>query len=310
MQLYEQLEQEYAEFDGSKYAVSCSSGTAALHLALLALGIGEGDEVVVPDFTMAAVPFSVSYTRATPVFADVDLKSYGMDPEDLLKRINKRTKAIIVVHTYGRLADIEAILKIAHKHNLPVIEDACEAQGAIYESKANITVYSFYRNKIIPGEEGGMLTMNKKKVADRVRYLKNMTFSPEHDFMHKEIGYNYRMPNQMAALALRSLWRYHTINENRRIIEIVYENNLAIKMPRHDAVWFYEVPVVEKKRVLQSCKDARDSFKPCSSFPMYGSRKGRPNARALSDVLVLLPVRLDMTGGEIKKICKKISWKN
>lgn len=175
MQPYQQLELEYAKFDGSKYAVSCNSGTAALHLAMLSLGITAGDEVIIPDFTMAACGFAVSYCGATPIFVDCD-GTLCIDWKLIEKKITKKTKAIMAVHIYGRLCNMKEILKIAKKHNLYVIEDACEAQGAVYKSKADITCYSFYENKIIHAEEGGICTTNSKKFADKMNYYKNMAF--------------------------------------------------------------------------------------------------------------------------------------
>jgi perosamine synthetase len=172
---YKILEDKYSKFCGAKYGVSCNTGTAALHLALLAIGVGKGDEVIIPDFTMAACGFAVSYTGAKPVFVDCD-DSLCMDWKLIEKKITKKTKAIMVVHIYGVLCNMKEILKIAKKHKLKVIEDACEVQGAVYKSKADITCYSFYENKIIHAEEGGMCTTDNKQYADRMNYLKNMAF--------------------------------------------------------------------------------------------------------------------------------------
>ncbi|MDP2650227.1 MAG: aminotransferase class I/II-fold pyridoxal phosphate-dependent enzyme, partial [bacterium] len=246
METYQRLEKEYAKFVGSVYAVSCNSGTSALHLALLALKVGKGDEVIVPDFTMAACAFAVSYTGATPVFADVSPDTYAIEPSEIERLITKKTKAIMVVHLYGRLAPMQEILKIARKHNIPVIEDACEAQGAVYKSKANLTAYSFYRNKIIAAEEGGMVTTDNKKYAERIAYFKNMAFDRGHTYFHKDIGYNYRMSNSQALLALKSLAAYPANNKKRRQIEAWYNEHLP--MPKRDAVWFYEARVSSKAK--------------------------------------------------------------
>lgn len=304
MESYQQLEKEYANFVGSKYTVSCSSGTAALHLALLGLGIGDMDEVIVPDFAMAACAFAVSYCGAKPVFVDVD-ENYGLDSNLIEKSITPKTKAIIVVHTYGRLADIKSISKIAKRHKLFVIEDACEAQGAVWQSKADATAYSFYKNKIINAEEGGIITTNKKSLADRINYLKNMAFGPTHDYFHKEIGYNYRMANTQALLALQSLKKYNSNNKKRRIIEKWYSSFLNKPMRDRDVVWFYEVlvPFKSKKRILRKIPSARDCFKPLSSFPMYGGRQGCSNALKLSKSLILLPTSTNLTKQEIKNLC-------
>ncbi len=309
MEPYQRLEKKYASFVGSRYAVSCSSGTAALHLSLLALRIGKGDEVIVPDFAMAACAFAVSYCGATPVFVDVDTETYGLNPVQLEKALTRCTKAIMVVHTYGRLADMGVIIKIAKRHKLPIIEDACEAQGAVFKSKADLTVYSLYRNKIIYAEEGGMVTTNKKSLADRINYLKNMAFNPAHDYFHKDIGYNYRLSNAQARLALQSLVKYAQNNKKRRAIEGWYNQCLLRRMPRRDAVWFYEVfvPPQAKRAVLKAIPSARDCFKPLSSFPMYGGKKGKPVARELSKKILLLPASPRLTKKEIEKISKVVN---
>ena len=269
---YKLLEQKYVNFVGSKFAISCNSGTSALHLALLACGVTKEDEVIVPDFTMAACGFAVSYCGATPVFVDCD-DSLCIDWRLIEKKITKNTKAIMAVHIYGRLCNMKEILRIAKTHHLKVIEDACEAQGAVYKSKADITCYSFYENKIIHAEEGGMCTTDNKKYADRMNYLKNMAFSEEHDYFHKEIGYNYRMPNSQALLALKSLKEYPKANIQRRIRECVFYL-MDFNFKPHDAVWVLDTlnPYIKKG------KNIRPFFKHLSSFPMYGGKCQSPKA--------------------------------
>jgi len=305
MESYKKLEKKYSKFVGSKYAVSCNSGTSALHLALLALGIKKGDEVIVPDFAMAAIPFAVSYTGAIPIFGDVDFFTYGLMPHEVERLINKKTKAIIVAHTYGRLAEINKIITIAKKYNIPVIEDAAEAQGAVYKSKADMTCYSFYKNKIINAEEGGIVTMNKLDYYKSVNYYKNMAFGSNHDFFHKHIGYNYRMPNAQAKLALESLECYSDNNKKRRQIEQWYNDFFDIKDDKRDAVWFYDIQL--SKKVLKKIPQARDCFKSLSTMPMYDCyNMNLINSKYLSDGLVLLPCDPKLTKKDIINICKKI----
>lgn len=312
MESYQKLEKEYADFVGSTYAVSCSSGTAALHLALLSVGVGKDDEVIVPDFAMAACAFAVSYCGAKPVFVDVTEERYALDPSLVEKAITSRTKAIMVVHTYGRLADMPAIMQIAKRHKLPVIEDACEAQGAIRNSKADATVYSFFKNKIIHAEEGGMITTNKKSIAGRVNYLKNMAFGPEHDYFHKEVGYNYRLPNAEAHMALQSMKEYARNDKKRRMIEGWYNRYLSHKMPLRNAVWFYEVfvPPQAKKAILKEIPSARDCFKPLSSFPMYDGENRRSVASRLAESLMLLPAFPSLTKKEVMKMCAVVNTRS
>ena len=163
------LEKEYAKFCGKKYAIAVNSGTSALHLALIAMGVKKDDEVIVPDFTMAACGFAVNYCGAKVV--TVDCKNDLTIDETLIEeKITKKTKAIMPVHIYGRLCNMKAINNIAKKHGLKVIEDACEAQGAD-TGHADITCYSLYKNKIIAGEEGGIVTTNSKKVYNLIQDL-------------------------------------------------------------------------------------------------------------------------------------------
>lgn len=271
--VYKELEKQYAKFVGSKYAVSCNSGTSALHLALMAVGVTKGDEVIIPDFTMAACGFAVEYCGAKPVFVDCD-DTLNIDVTQIEAKITKKTKAIMAVHIYGRLCNMKEILRIAKKHKLKVIEDACEAQGAVYKSKSDITCYSFYANKIIHAEEGGICTTDNKKYADRMNYLKSMAFGPKHDYFHKEIGYNYRMPNSQAKLALQSLKNYPKENKIRRKIEKLFygENKL-------DAVWV--LPTYNK---VPKGMEYRLFFKPLSSFPMWGGKCQSPKALYYSKI--------------------------
>jgi perosamine synthetase len=276
---YKKLEEKYAQFVGSKYAVSCNTGTSALHLALLALGITKGDEVIMPDFTMVACGFAVAYTGAKPVFVDCD-DSLNIDVTQIEKKITKRTKAIMAVHIYGRLCNMKAIHKIAKKHNLKVIEDGCEAQGAIYKSKADITCYSFYANKIIHAEEGGICTTDNKEYADTMNYYKNMAFSPEHDYFHKHIGYNYRMPESQAKLALKSLKNVKKELKRRRAWEKKMDKRChpEIKMHKRDVVWVYDV------LTPLTGKNTRPFFKPLSSMPMFGGKCISPKAKYYSEI--------------------------
>lgn len=282
MKPYQLLEQKYAQFVGSKYAISCSSGTAALHLGLLSLGVSKGDEVIIPDFTMAACGFAVSYCGATPIFIDCD-NSLCMNWELIESKITKKTKAIMAVHIYGRLCNMKEILRIAKKHKLFVIEDACEAQGAVYKSKADITCYSFYENKIIHAEEGGICTTDNKAYAEKIAYLKNMAFDKSHSYFHTDIGYNYRMANSQARLALESLKNYPKESKRRRAIERRFYGYCD-----HDAVWVLDYVLPEGHETMTgepyyNEPNKRPFFKPLSSFPMYGGKCQSPKAKWYSE---------------------------
>lgn len=307
IQPYELLESRWADFTGSRHAVSCSSGTSALHLALLALGVGRGDEVIVPDFAMAAVAFAVSYCGATPVYVDVDEHTYGMNPSLVEQHITHRTRAIIVVHTYGRLAAIDDIIAIAREHDIPVVEDACEAQGAVYQSKADLTCYSFYQNKIVASEEGGMVTTDSDDFAAYIRYVKSMAFNEKHDYFHADVGYNYRLANSLASIALRSLDDYPVNAQARRQVEGWYSTFLHDRRPQRDAVWFYEYPYHDLDYALTLHPGIRLPFQPISSFPMYGDSIGCPVARKLSQSLILLPVTPMLSQETVVAITEKLT---
>lgn len=200
-----QFEHQFAQAVGCDFGVACSSGTAALHLTLAALGISPGDEVIIPAFTMIAVPNAVSYTGATSVLVDVRPETWNIDVAQLEAKITPRTKAIIAVHTYGHPAEMDAIVEIARRYNVPVIEDAAEAHGAEYRGRpvgslGAAAMFSFYANKIITTGEGGMVTTNDPRIADTARTLRDHAFSQDRHFWHSYRGFNYRMTNLQAAV--------------------------------------------------------------------------------------------------------------
>lgn len=274
---YKTFEKEFAKYVKQKHAVSCNSGTSALHLGLLALGIGKGDEVIVPDFTMAACGFAVSYTGAKPVFVDCD-DTLNIDVSLIEKAITKRTKAIMPVHIYGRLCNMKEIIRIAKKHKLKVIEDASEAHGAVFNSKADITCFSLYKNKIIHAEEGGVCTTNSKKYADKINYFKNMAFGKRHDYFHLHIGFNYRMPDSQAKLALQSLKNVNRELARRRAYEAIY-SHIFKGLGKRDVVWVFDYI----GRPAEGF-NTRPFFKPLSSMPMWGGKCKSPKALHYSKI--------------------------
>lgn len=292
------LEEEYAIYTRSKHAVACNSGTSALHLALLALGVGPGDEVIVPDFTMAACGFAVLYTGATPVFVDCK-DDLNIDENFIEEKITDKTKAIMVVHIYGRLCNMDAINEIAKRHKLPIIEDAAEAQGANL-GKADITCCSFYQNKIIHAEEGGMITTDKKRWADNMRDLRCMAFGKKHNFFHERVGFNYRMPDSQAEQALRSLERAEVNLIKRRQVESWYREYLGENMPLRDVVW-----VFDKLGKKPDIPEAREFFKPLSSMPIFPDSDSI-KAYHYANKGYYLKVDPEMTKDDVKNICQRV----
>ena len=204
-----EFEKQFAHYCGCEYGVAVCNGTVALHLALVALGIGPGDEVIIPSFTMIATAFAVCYTGAIPVFVDADPDTWNIDVRRIEEKITNRTKAILPVHLFGMMCDMDAIEAIAKRHNLYVVEDAAESHGAEYKGRkagscSDLACFSFFANKNVTTGEGGMVVTNNRELYDRLRYHKNMCFPLDgpRNYMHADIGFNYRMSNVVAAIGL------------------------------------------------------------------------------------------------------------
>lgn len=204
-----EFERQFAAYSGCKYGVAVSNGTVALHLALVALGIAKGDEVIIPSFTMISSAFAVCYTGAMPVFVDADPATWNLDISKIEEKITQRTKAIMPVHIFGQMCDMEGIAVIAKKYGLYILEDAAEAHGAEFNgikagAYSDIASFSFFANKNLTTGEGGMITTNNEDLYNKARYFKNMCFPLDgnRNYLHQDIGFNYRMSNVIAALGL------------------------------------------------------------------------------------------------------------
>ena len=228
----ERFERAFAEYVGVSYAVAVSNGTVGLHLALHALGIGPGDEVLVPDLTFVATAHAVLQTGATPVFVDVEPDTWCLDPVAAERAITPCTRAIMPVHLYGHPVDMDAIQRLADNHALFIVEDAAEAPGAEYHGRrvgsiGKVGVFSFYGNKIITTGEGGMVTTNDAALAGRLRYLKDHGMNPQCRYYHTELAFNYRMTNIQAALGLAQLEQIECFIKQKRRIFHWYAEGLA-----------------------------------------------------------------------------------
>lgn len=227
----EEFEQEFAHYCGCTYGISTTSGTTALHLALASLGIGSGDEVIIPTFTMIASAFAVAYTGAEPVLVDAEPETWNIDVRQVEAKITPRTKAIMPVHIYGHPCDMEPMLEIAQRHNLYVMEDAAEAHGAEYKGKkaggiGHVGCFSFYANKIITTGEGGMVVTNNPNIAQKAWALKDLAHSKEKRFLHTDIAFNYRMTNIQAAIGLAQFERIDELVGRRRAHAYLYNSLL------------------------------------------------------------------------------------
>lgn len=212
------FEAAFAEMCGVKYAIATTSGTTALHVVLMALGIGEGDEVITTPFTFIATGNSIVYSGARPVFVDIDPDTYNIDPAKIPQVITPKTKAIMPVHLYGLCCDMDPILEIAEEHGLHVIEDACQAPGGSYKGRRagsfGIGVFSLYQTKNITSGEGGMITTNDPVFAEKCRIARQHGMVKR--YYHAEFGFNFRMSDIHAAVGLAQLQKLETFNQKRR----------------------------------------------------------------------------------------------
>lgn len=310
-QYIQKFEQAWASWNGTRHGVACSSGTNALLLALRALGIREGDEVIVPDFTMVATAWAVTYCGAKPVFVDCG-EDLTIEPRLIERSITSRTRAIMPVHVYGRQCDMDAIMKIAREYNLFVVEDSAEAHGV--KPMGDIACFSFFGNKIITTGEGGMCLTSDPRLADQMEHLRSMAFDAEHTFLHKKVGYNFRMTNVQAAIGLAQVERIDEILIRRREIEKWYDSMVPedVKMPKRDVLWMYDVRVGELKNEVKaklevSGVETRHFFKPMTRQPMYREERGVTNAYRASLEGIYLPTYTDMTREHVKEVCDALT---
>lgn len=279
----EEFEAAMAAYIGVAHAVAVSSGTAGLHLALLALGIGPDDEVIIPSFTFIAVANAVRYVGAQPVFADIDPESLNLDPAHVEAAITPRTRAVIAVHTFGRPAAMAALGAIARRHNLLLIEDACEAIGAEIDGRrvgslGDAAVFAFYPNKQLTTGEGGVVVTRHASAARRMQALRNQGRQGADWFDHAELGYNYRLSEMQCALGLVQLSRVHEILARRDSVAHLYCERLrghpALLLPASRVAgcrlsWFVYVVRLQQQFV---CED-RDRL--MQSLAAQGIASGR-----------------------------------
>jgi perosamine synthetase len=308
------FERMFSSFCGAGNGVACSSGTAALHLALESLDIGPGDEVIIPAFSLIVSANVVCWTGATPVLVDATRDTWCIDPERIEAKITPKTKAIMVVHMYGHPADMGPIMAIARRHGLKVIEDCAQAHGAAYMGKrvgsiGHVGAFSFYGNKILTTGEGGMLVTDDAEVAERAAYLRNQAFEEER-FVHRAVGFNYRMTNLQAAIGVAQCERIDSIIERKLDIARRYRELLTgcegLVLPaQQDKVvnvhWMFGVLVqpsfshgaaIVRDRLAKAGVDTRSFFVPLNRQPVYsGSNPRFPNLSGRFPVSEELSIR-------------------
>jgi perosamine synthetase len=327
-----EFEERFAAYCGAKHGIAVSNGTTALHLALAVLGIGPGDEVIVPTLTFIATANAVAYTGAQPVFVDSEPRTWNLDPAKIEAKITSRTKAIIPVHIYGHPADMDPILEIARRRHLLVIEDAAEAHGALYKGKrvgalADMSCFSFYGNKIITTGEGGMILTDNPVWDERARVLRDHGMSKTKRYWHPEVGYNYRLTNMQAALGVAQLEQIDRIIAAKRGNAALYNRLLkdvpgVILPPEADwaqnVYWMYSILLgerfgIERDELMKRLKareiDSRPFFYPIHTMPPYlANAAGQefPVAVDLSRRGLNLPSSATLTPEQIAQVCQAI----
>ena len=326
-----EFEQRFAGYCDAKYGVSTTNGTTALHLALASSGIGPGDEVIVPAFTMIATVFAVIYTGAKPILVDAELETGNIDPHKIEEKITARTKVILPVHIYGHPCDMDPVMKIAKKHNILVVEDAAEAHGAEYKGKkvggiGHASCFSFYANKIITSGEGGMVVTSDEKIAEKARSLKDLAHAKEKRFLHTDLAFNYRMTNIQAAIGLAQFERINELVEmrrhNARLYNSLLEDMEGLRPPvekewAKNVYWMYSGLTKDEfgmsrdelmERLRDKGVDTRTFFIPMHNQPVFRDRglfegESYPMAEELYQRGLLLPSGSGLTRDQIEYVC-------
>ena len=330
----EEFEHAMAQYVGVPHAIGVSSGTAGLHLCIRALNIGEGDEVIVPSFTFIAAANAIRYERAAPVFVDIEPATLNLDPAKIEAAITPRTRAILIVHAFGIPANMRAILEIAERHRLLVIEDACEAIGAEYHSRrvgsfGDAAVFAFYPNKQITTGEGGMIVTRSAALATRMRALRNQGRCQSDDWLqHSELGYNYRLSEISCALGIEQLKRIETILAARASVARGYQERLQnqpLILPPLEILhtrisWFVytirlqpQFHAAQRDAVLRSL--ARQGigcaryFAPVHLQPAYSAwnKISLPVTESEASRTIALPFFNKLTGEQLDQVCEAVS---
>lgn len=328
-----ELEEKFAQFCGTKYAIAVNSGTAALHCALYALGIKEGDEVITTPFTFVATANPILMQKAKIVFADINKEDFNIDPEEIEKKITSKTKAIIVVDLYGNPFNVNAIKKIAEKYNLKIIEDACQAHGAQYKELragnfGDIGCFSFYATKNMMCGEGGMITTNDENYAELCKRFRHHGQSEQTRYEYYDIGYNYRMMDLQAAIALEQLKKIDNFTYKRIANAELFNSELSgikgVIIPKtdpdkkhvfHQYTVICDNQTIQRDELAQYLKENGVGVgiyypKPLHLHPHFlkmGYKKGDfPISEEISSKVLSLPIHPEVHEEEIKKITNLI----
>ncbi len=339
--LVEEFERSFASYVGTKYAIAVSNGTAALHVALISLGIGPGDEVAVPSYTFYATASSVILSGARPVFVDVDPKTGTMDPQDLSRKISDRMRAVIPVHVHGHPADLDSIREVLGNREIFILEDSAQAHGALYKgskvgSIGEVGAFSFYPTKNMTTGEGGIITTDDEYVYRRAKAIRDQGQTSKYE--HHYVGFNYRMTEINAAIGLVQLRKLDAFNARRKEIASIYTEELSgiVDTPYvadwADPVWhLYPVRVgdkrdeavaklrelgvlarpaypmpLQKQPVMSRLADREHNFLHVLFQDVDYSHVETPNAEKLTKEVLYLPIYHCMSGEEIEEVVKKV----
>lgn len=330
----ERFEREFSAYVGVKHGVAVCNGTAALHTALWAAGVREGDEVIVPAFTMIGSIFAIIHAGARPVFVDAEPDGFNLDVSQLEQLVTARTRAIMPVHLFGHPCDMRSVRAFAEAHRLAVIEDAAEAHGATFEGKragglGTVGCFSFYANKIITTGEGGILVTDDSEIASRAKAFRDLCHSAERRFIHTDVGYNYRITNIQAALGLGELASIDTYIAKKRHMAATYAAGLSdlpgLILPSTQAnvgnvYWMYAVRVDEARFGMSkdACRaalkargiDTRDMFYSPSEQPALTKRYGAlgpfPRTDALARTGFYLPSGLALDDDDMAYVVAQV----
>lgn len=324
------FEEAFADFCGVKYALTCANGTVSLQLAMDALGIGSSDEVIVPTFTYIASANTVRYLNATPVFVDCDYSTWNIDVKKIEEKITSKTKAIMPVHLYGLMCDMDPIEEIARKYGLHIVEDAAEAHGATYKGRnagsiGVINSFSLFGNKIITTGEGGMVTTNDEELCKRMRLLRGQGMDLERRYWFTTVGYNFRMTNLQAAIGLAQLENIDTYLKKRQEISDMYRHYLKNYSDLFETqsytgdyghvYWMYSVMLrknvsISRDALIEALAEegieTRPLFYPLHIMPPYLSNESFPVSEDISARGINLPTHGGLTEDDVKCVAEHL----
>ncbi len=321
------FENDFSNYVDIKHATAVSNGTVALHLALITLGIGPGDEVIVPTLTYIASVNAITYTGATPVFVDSLKDTWQMDPEDVKRKISPATKAVMAVHLYGHPCNMDSLKRICEEHNLFLVEDCAEAIGTYYNNKhvgtfGDISTFSFFGNKTITTGEGGMVITNDETLYNRAIHYKGQGLAMYREYWHDVVGYNYRMTNICAAIGLAQLEQIEHFIQKKKMLADWYIHNLKdTRLDYHHceknavhSYWMFSILTRNaqerdglRKHLASQGIETRPLFYPVHTMPMYSHKYQKyPVAEDLGWRGINLPSYPGLNENDIVFICEKI----